>query len=115
LTTIGTPDFAALTGVGLTGAMALPAAVDILNRIAALALPEVARDWRESRWDRFTAGEDEIALLGGDAPLYTDINPGSLHIGDRATWAVDWAWPTCRRWRAAAQHWAHHRGIATPA
>ncbi|HEY3688213.1 MAG TPA: protein kinase [Streptosporangiaceae bacterium] len=72
----------------------LPAIIDTLNRIADLDLPEVARAWPETRWDRFAANETDAAHFAGDALLYTDINPDNLLIGNRETWAVDWAWPT---------------------
>ncbi|OLT34378.1 hypothetical protein BJF79_07360 [Actinomadura sp. CNU-125] len=73
------------------GSRDLPHLVDVLNRIAVLALPEIAADWPETRWDRYTDGP---GLLRGDALLYTDVHPGNILIGDHATWAVDWAWPT---------------------
>lgn len=72
------------------GSPDLPAVVDVLTRIAALPLPDVASDWRETRWDRYT---DRPDLLRGDALLYTDIHPSNILIGERV-WAVDWAWPT---------------------
>ncbi|MEV5509202.1 hypothetical protein [Streptomyces orinoci] len=76
------------------GSPDLPAVVGLLNRIGELGLPEVARDWTETRWDRFAAQDADTTLFRGDALLYTDINPGNLMIGDRGTWAVDWSWPT---------------------
>jgi len=72
----------------------LPAIVDTLNRIAELDLPDIARDWPETRWNRFTPNEAEAALLQGDALLHTDINPGNIMIGAGRAWAVDWSWPT---------------------
>lgn len=72
----------------------LPAVADILNRIGNLPLPGVARDWTETRWDRFTADDSEAALLRGDTLLYTDIHPNNFVIGEANVWAVDWAWPT---------------------
>ncbi|RFS86695.1 protein kinase [Actinomadura spongiicola] len=68
----------------------LPTVVEVLNRIGGLPLPEVAVDWHETRWDRYT---DRPELLRGDALLYTDIHWSNIIIGER-TWAVDWAWPT---------------------
>ena len=76
------------------GSPDLPVVVDILNRIDDLPLPDVARDWPETRWDRFAANEAEAALFRGDSLLHTDINPDNLLIGERDTWAVDWSWPT---------------------
>jgi hypothetical protein len=72
----------------------LPAIIDLLNRIGELEVPSVARDWPETRWDRFSSDEAAAALFRGETLLYTDINPSNLVIGDRATWAVDWSWPT---------------------
>ncbi len=73
------------------GSPDLPMVVDLLNRIAALPVPEVARDWTETRWD---AHADDAELFRGDALLYTDIHPGNLLIGEDRTWAIDWSWPT---------------------
>ncbi|WP_344247145.1 protein kinase [Actinocorallia libanotica] len=73
------------------GSPDLPAVVDILNRITALPLPEVARGWTETRWD---AHADDPDFLRGDALLYTDIHPDNLLIGQTRTWAIDWSWPT---------------------
>jgi len=72
----------------------LPAIVDTLNRIGELSLPDVARGWPETRWNRFATDEAETALFQGDALLYTDINPSNIMIGATNTWAVDWSWPT---------------------
>ncbi len=72
------------------GSADLPTAVELLKRIGGLPLPELAADWHETRWDRYT---DQPELLRGDTLLYTDIHPSNILIGDR-TWAVDWAWPT---------------------
>ncbi|MDT0345849.1 protein kinase [Streptomyces litchfieldiae] len=75
------------------GSSDLPAIVDLLNQIGELGLPEIARDWHETRWDRFTGDETEAELFRGDALLHADINHTNLLIGERA-WAVDWGWPT---------------------
>lgn len=75
------------------GSPDLPAVVDVLNRIERVELPGVARDWTETRWDRFST-DVEVGFLRGDALLYTDLNPDNILIGDQTTWAVDWAWPT---------------------
>ncbi|WP_067805824.1 hypothetical protein [Actinomadura formosensis] len=72
------------------GSADLPMAVELLNRIGGLPLPELAADWHETRWDRYT---DQPELLRGETLLYTDIHPSNIIIGDRV-WAVDWAWPT---------------------
>ncbi|MEU5301774.1 hypothetical protein ACH4YO_23465 [Streptomyces noursei] len=71
----------------------LHAVVDVLNRIAALPLPNEAGDWQESRWDRF-AGDGEAVLFEGETLLFTDINPDNVMIGEERAWAVDWSWPT---------------------
>ncbi|WP_207943688.1 protein kinase [Actinomadura sp. KC345] len=73
------------------GSPDLPAVVDVLNRIARMEAPNIAQDWPETRWDCFSADAES---LRGDALLYTDLNPDNLLIGEQATWAVDWAWPT---------------------
>lgn len=72
----------------------LPAVVDTLSRIGELVLPEIARDWPETRWNRFARNETDAAHFRGDALLYTDINPSNFVIEGQNTWAVDWAWPT---------------------
>ncbi|MFE5158422.1 phosphotransferase [Streptomyces sp. NPDC056697] len=76
------------------GSPDLPAVVDTLNRISALNPPEVARDWPETRWDRFARDKAEADLFRGEALLHTDINPSNLIVGQDRMWAVDWAWPT---------------------
>ncbi|MFI9204057.1 protein kinase [Streptomyces sp. NPDC053048] len=76
------------------GSPDLPLAVDLLNRAASLGLPDVARDWREDRWDAYVSSEDELALLRGDALLHTDINPSNLTVGEAGAWIIDWSWPT---------------------
>lgn len=70
----------------------LPAIIDVLNRIGELELPDVARAWPETRWDRFAAAD--AVHFQGDALLYTDINPSNLMIGAGHAWVVDWSWPT---------------------
>ncbi|MFF4573561.1 protein kinase [Streptomyces sp. NPDC001410] len=76
------------------GSPDLPLVVDVIDRIGRLALPEVARDWIETRWDRFAADSSEAELFRGDSLLHTDINPSNLLVGAPGVWAVDWAWPT---------------------
>ncbi|WP_307795564.1 protein kinase [Actinacidiphila acididurans] len=76
------------------GSPDLPAIVTTLNRVAEIALPGVAQAWAETRWNRFATDEQEAALFAGEALLHTDINPSNLMIGNSATWAVDWSWPT---------------------
>lgn len=69
----------------------LPAVVDLINRIGALDLPEAARRWQETRWDRYATHETEAELFRGDALLYVDINPANFIIGQQGAWVVDWA------------------------
>ncbi len=76
------------------GSPDLPAVVEALDRISALPVPEIARDWVEDRWDRHAAGEADAALFRGETLLYTDITADNILIGDGRTWVVDWAWPT---------------------
>ncbi|MFE3824175.1 protein kinase [Streptomyces sp. NPDC059092] len=76
------------------GSPDLPLAVDLLNRAAALELPDVARDWAEDRWDAYVGSEEELAFLRGDALLHTDINPSNLTTGGAGSWIIDWSWPT---------------------
>jgi hypothetical protein len=71
----------------------LPAVVDLVQQAGELKLPEIARGWPETRWDRFLS-EDDAALLRGDALLHTDINPSNCMIGESETRLVDWSWPT---------------------
>ncbi|MDT0306068.1 protein kinase [Streptomyces sp. DSM 44917] len=75
------------------GSPDLPAVVGLLNASAELECPDAARDWPETRWDRFAATAGEAELFRGDSLLHADINHTNLLIGDRA-WAVDWGWPT---------------------
>lgn len=76
------------------GSPDLPAVVELLSRIGSLPLPEVAMEWEETRWDRFTAEESEADLLRGHALLFTDLNPSNFVVGEGRAWAVDWSWPT---------------------
>lgn len=62
----------------------LPKIVGVLNRIGALALPEVAEGWAETRWNRFAEDAVDASLFEDGALLYTDINPSNLMIGDQA-------------------------------
>ncbi|WP_435113960.1 protein kinase [Nocardiopsis synnemataformans] len=71
----------------------LPTVVDTLNRVSALPLPDVARGWTETRWDRFVT-DSEKELLRGDALTHTDIHGRNFLIGAEETWLVDWEWPT---------------------
>jgi hypothetical protein len=75
------------------GSPDLPAVVGAIERISRITLPDIARDWRESRWDRYADGT--AGLFTGDTLLHTDINPDNLLIGpDGEVTIVDWSWPT---------------------
>jgi hypothetical protein len=72
----------------------LPAVARAVERISSITVPPVARDWRESRYDRY-AGDGAAGLLSGGALLHGDINPDNLLVGpDGAVTVVDWSWPT---------------------
>jgi hypothetical protein len=73
----GSPDLPAVTG-----------AIDAIGRIKC---PDVARDWPETRWDRFSGA---TAVFTGNSLLYTDINPDNMLIRDGGISVVDWSWPT---------------------
>ncbi|MEU6071811.1 hypothetical protein ABZ864_47165 [Streptomyces sp. NPDC047082] len=72
----------------------LPLVVETIAQIGFVPLPVFARDWTETRWDRFVSDGSEAELFRGDSLLYTDINPHNLLVAGRRAWAVDWAWPT---------------------
>ncbi|MCF2527047.1 phosphotransferase [Yinghuangia soli] len=74
----------------LPGSSDLPAVAGALDRVGSIRAPEVAKDWTEHRWDRFS---DTPELFRGDALLYTDINEDNVLIGADVH-LVDWAWPT---------------------
>ncbi|MFJ6742789.1 protein kinase [Streptomyces sp. NPDC091279] len=76
------------------GSLDLPLVVDAVARVGRLPLPEVARDWRETRWDRFARDRSEAELFQGDSLLHTDVNPSNFLVGERELWVVDWSWPT---------------------
>ncbi|MFI0164784.1 protein kinase [Streptomyces sp. NPDC017095] len=75
------------------GSPDVPKVVDLVHRIGELPLPDVAKEWTETRWDRYTADPAEASLFRGDSLLHTDINPNNFLLGSR-DWVVDWAWPT---------------------
>ncbi|MBK3576094.1 phosphotransferase [Streptomyces sp. MBT65] len=68
--------------------------VDAIGEIGRLYLPQIARDWTETRWDKFASDSSKAELFRGDSLLYTDINPSNFLVVKRRVWAVDWAWPT---------------------
>ncbi|WP_244184376.1 protein kinase [Streptomyces cellostaticus] len=72
----------------------LPLVVDTIAQIGRVPLPGFARDWTETRWDRFASDSSEAELFRGDSLLHTDINPDNMLVEGRRAWAVDWAWPT---------------------
>ncbi|XVQ10976.1 RIO1 family regulatory kinase/ATPase [Spirillospora sp. CA-255316] len=74
------------------GSPDLPALIDAVARIGDLVLPEVARDWPETRWDRF-AGQD-AALFQGETLIHADLHPHNVLVDEDRTWVIDWSWPT---------------------
>jgi hypothetical protein len=71
----------------------LPAVTRAIDRISQIALPPVAKDWRENRYDRYADGTK--ALLAGRTLLHGDINPDNLLVtADGEVTIVDWSWPT---------------------
>jgi hypothetical protein len=77
----------------LPGSPDLGRVVEALNRVSEIPLPAVARDWEETRWDRF-ATDEEKALLRGDSLTYTDVHGHNFLLTEDGTWLLDWAWPT---------------------
>jgi hypothetical protein len=74
------------------GSPDLPAVLRAVDIIGRTPLPDVAGDWRENRYDRYT---DHPELFGGDVLLHTDINPDNLLVRDDGeVTVVDWSWPT---------------------
>ncbi|GAB2520785.1 protein kinase [Nocardiopsis aegyptia] len=64
--------------------------MDVLSE---LPLPDVAKEWEETRWDRF-ATDDEQQLLRGDILTHTDIHHNNVLVSPVRMWVVDWEWPT---------------------
>lgn len=52
------------------GSSDLPSVVELVDRIGRLDRPEVARDWPETRWNRFALDQSEAELFQGDALLH---------------------------------------------
>lgn len=73
------------------GSPDLPAVADAVNAIGMIDCPDVAGDWRETRWDWCT---DDASRFAGDALLYTDINPDNFLMTGNGVSVVDWSWPT---------------------
>jgi hypothetical protein len=73
------------------GSPDLPAVAKTVNAIGAIDCPDVARDWPETRWNRFT---DRPSRFAGSTLLYTDINPDNFLMTDSGVSVVDWSWPT---------------------
>jgi len=73
------------------GSPDIPAVAGAVRAIGEIACPDIARDWSEGRWNRFTDSPD---LFAGDSLLYTDINPDNFLITPAGASVVDWAWPT---------------------
>jgi hypothetical protein len=76
------------------GSADLPRVVEAMERVVELPLPNVARSWVETRWDRALT-EDEVAAVRGDHVTHADLHPHNIVIdkNDRL-WVIDWAWPT---------------------
>lgn len=76
------------------GSPDLPRIVEAMDRIVSLPLPDVARPWTETRWDRALPGE-EINAVRGDHLTHADLHPNNVVIDtDDRLWVIDWAWPT---------------------
>ncbi|MEU5858861.1 protein kinase [Nocardiopsis dassonvillei] len=76
------------------GSADLPRVVEAMDRIIGLSLPDVARPWVETRWDRALTG-DEIEAVRGDHLTHADLHPHNIVIDrDDRLWVIDWAWPT---------------------
>lgn len=75
------------------GSPDLSSVLGVLDQLWELPLPPVARDWPETRWNRF-ARDGESEVFRGNTLLHTDIAPSNVIIGEGRAWAVDWAWPT---------------------
>lgn len=75
------------------GSPDLPTVVDLTRQIGDIGLPEVARDWPETRFDQYAPAGD-ARLFAGETLLFTDFNPRNFLIGDGQAWVVDWSWPT---------------------
>lgn len=67
--------------------------IRVLDRLALNEPPEVAREWRETRWD-WWADEGDAAHFVGNTLLHADMNPDNFLVGEQRVWLVDWAWPT---------------------
>jgi hypothetical protein len=76
------------------GSSDLPIVVELVKLVGELPLPAVAREWPETRWDRYVVDAADTELFRGDALLHTDINPDNVLIGGPNGWVVDWSWPT---------------------
>lgn len=75
------------------GSPDLPAVASAIDRISGITLPPAARDWPETRYDRYASGT--AVLLAGHTLLHGDINPGNFLIGPGGdVTIVDWSWPT---------------------
>ncbi|MFD5315562.1 hypothetical protein [Streptomyces sp. NPDC127098] len=76
------------------GSADLPVVRELVDEIGAVRPPQAARDWTETRWDRFLSDQSEAELLRGDALLHADLHQENLIIGACRAWVVDWGWPT---------------------
>lgn len=76
------------------GSADLGAIVELVAAVGALELPEVARDWQETRWAAYADDPGDAELFRGDTLLHTDVNADNVLVGEGRAWLVDWAWPT---------------------
>jgi thiamine kinase-like enzyme len=67
--------------------------VAAINRLRQIPCPDLPVKEATQRWAAYVDG-GACAWLDGDVLLHTDFNPLNVLITQRATWSVDWAWPT---------------------
>lgn len=64
-----------------------------VERIGHIRLPDMVRDWPETRYDQYALNGD-AELFQGDSLVHSDINPSNFLIGPSGSVSVvDWAWP----------------------
>ncbi|WP_461032829.1 hypothetical protein [Streptomyces mayteni] len=76
------------------GSPDLATVVELVDGIGSVTPPQAARDWAETRWDRFVTQPSETEFLRGNALLHADLHPENLIVGEQRAWVVDWGWPT---------------------
>lgn len=75
------------------GSPDLPKVVAAMNRLRQIPCPDLPVKHATQRWGAYLDGH-ACAWLEGDSLLHTDFNPLNVLIAPKATWIVDWAWPT---------------------